>query len=363
MKNRALSLGARFSLLTAALLAVALLMGDQFALRQTRTVMDMRLREKATFINNFYSFLIADALIRKDDITLLQVVDQLEKDQEITSVLVVDQKGLVRYNVDAEQIGSVVEDPLLKKVLETGEGSLSAYRNAGGQALALASPLKVQGQPKPLGALRIEFTYRYIDKQLARTHQNFLMVLIGALSFCLGVMLAYVRRWVSGPMEILKSGVRRINPALLESQLPETPDEFGEVNAAIHELLFKVKAEIQNQQASLWTQADRERMLIDQLMRLLSPGSRVLLADKDNRIISDSEGAADSTVHLLDLITDANFATLVAGAFQREGEALRGPAVFQEKPFEATVLRLPADLSKNVRTLIALTPRLEKETL
>ena len=44
--------------------------------------------------------------------------------------------------------------------------------------------------------------------------------------------------------------------------------------------------------------------------------------------------------HLLDLITDVNFANLVGAAFQKEGEVMRGPVLFHDQPYEAAILCL-----------------------
>ena len=130
--------------------------------------MEMRLREKATFINTFYAFLIADALQRNDDVTLQQVISRLEEDPEISSVIVVDDNGEVRYHADPEKVGTQWDDPLIQKALETGEGVMAPFTNSGGRALALVSPLKVRATAHPIGAVRIDLTYRHIEDQLAQ---------------------------------------------------------------------------------------------------------------------------------------------------------------------------------------------------
>ncbi len=66
---------------------VGVMIAEQSLLmKQARVALESRLSEKASFINTFYAFLIADALQRKDDVTLLQVINRLEEDPEILSV-------------------------------------------------------------------------------------------------------------------------------------------------------------------------------------------------------------------------------------------------------------------------------------
>lgn len=347
MKRFATDLYLRFTLGTVFIVGIVILMVFGYMTRQERQALAVRLSEKAAFINSFYSFLVADALLRNDDVTLQQVINKLEEDQEITSVVVVDQKGEVRYHVDPQKVGEAWKDDLITQALQKSDGVVTAFKNAGGDALALVSPLKVKGRAQPIGAVRIEMTYRHIDKQIQNSFASFPLIVMGAVGTCVGLMLYWVRGWVFRPMQTLQRGLLSMKPSMLEASFPETNDEFGRIHKALNDLIVRIKTDYQNQEMNSLNQAAQERALLEQLVRALAPEAIVLLADKDNRSLSDGQ-------HLLDLITDANFATLVGTAFQREGEARRGPVVFQEKPYEAVVFRLPLDLSKNVRTLIAL---------
>ena len=64
--------------------------------------------------------------------------------------------------------------------------------------------------------------------------------------------------------------------------------------------------------------------------------------------------AVARAAHLLDLITDGNFANLLNAAFQQEGEAVRGGVTFQDRSYEAAILSLPSAQVLRVKTLIAL---------
>src|SRR5258708_15956572 len=156
------SLSTRFVVLLVGSVAMTAFSARSFYVRQERTDLQMHLQEKAAFINKAYSFLIADALIRKDDISLLQVVNSLEEEKDVISVVVVDQRDEIRYHGDAHKIGLVFDDPLVKNGLQTGQALMMPYSNSGGQALALVSPLKVPSVAQPLGAVRIDLTYRQI---------------------------------------------------------------------------------------------------------------------------------------------------------------------------------------------------------
>jgi len=365
MKSRRLplSLFSRLTIVTGAVFIFSILTTELYFARHERTSLEMDMREKATFINNFYAFLISDALQHNDDVTLLQVVNRLEQDPEITSVLVVDAKGLIRYDADPEKVGATMDDPLLKKALDNGEGIASDFENSGGRAMALVSPLKLRGQSTPMGATRIEFTYKHLRDRVHSGMASFGMMAIGCLSICVGGVLWGVRKCVLNPLSRLKASVSRINPAAPEADLPESEDDFGQLAKTLNEVILRLRADWQAQRALDLARSANDKQFAEQLLRSFMPGARVLIADKDNRILSDiqdgSEHMPAGLPHLLDWVTDENFAALVAGAFQKEGKAATGPVTFQDKTYQATVLRLPEGQSRLVRTVIALRPSVD----
>jgi len=359
-------LSVRFGILTGAIIVLIAFSAQMFFSHQERTDLEHRLQEKSTFINSFYSYLIADALMRKDDVTLLQVVNRLEQDEEITSVIVVDQSDEVRYHADPQKMGTSLDDPIVKQVLHSGDAIMVSYQNSGGKALGIVSPLKIQGTAHAIGAVRIDLTFRRIDNQLLKPRHRFWFVVLGSLVSSIGFMLACVKRWVTGPLDQLRAAFAAVNAATPEPNLPESPDEVGQVYAAANELILRFKNEIQQQWSGQQTRAEQEKAWIQRLVVSFLPEARIIIADKDNRVISDTGNGASARsekappagrqVHLLDLIKDANFATLLTGAFQREGEVVRGPVMFQDHTYQASILSVPLQQSIAVKTLIALQP-------
>jgi hypothetical protein len=357
MKRLFAELNWKFGLIAAAMAWAIAMAAQSVAMKQATAALDMRLAQKAAFINKFYSFLIADALQRKDDVTLLQVIHSLEEDQEVVSVVVVDDIGEIRYHVDPEKMSTVTEEVGVKKALETGDGVMEPTQNEGGKALLLVSPLKVQSKEKPIGAVRIEFTYRDIANQISRFRGSFLLSTLGLIAMAVGLLAIFVRRWVSYPLERLTKWIARANPLTAEAGLPETSDEFGQLNKALNEFIVRFRAELQNQQIDTSVQSEREGRLLETVVRSLFPAHRILLIDNENRILTDTkpaEGAGKQ--HLLDIATDAQFTSLISAAFQKEGEVVQGSVTFQDQPYVAAVLRIPEALSTTVKTLIALRP-------
>jgi hypothetical protein len=358
-KLSALPLTLRFVVLVCCMTILTSLFAQFFFTRQGRADLETRLREKSTFVNSFYSFLIADALIRKDDVTLLHVVNRLEDDQEITSVIVVDQSNRVRYHIDPQKMGAALEDPLITNALQNGQAVVTTYANSGGRALALVSPLKVQGNERPIGALRIDLTYRRIEAQLQAPRQRYWFVTLGTLVTFGGLIVTALGLWVTGPLNRLRTSLASISTAALESNLPETPDDFGQVNKAINDLIMRFKTDWQQQWTNQQQRGEQEKLWTHRLLSSLLPDARIIVADKDNRIISDSLNgtpAGSKPRHLLDLIKDANFATLLNNAFQKEGETMRGSVMLQDKMYTASILSVPLQQSALVKTLIALQP-------
>lgn len=321
-----------------------------------RTALEVRLGEKAAFINNFYAVVVADALQRKDDVTLLQWISSLERDQEVTSVVVVDQKSQVRYHIDAEKVGTTWEDPLVKKALETGEGEMKPFKDQGGRALALISPLKVHGLSKPIGVIRINMTYRHLDKQVGSFDTGFYLTALGLISTAIGVMIIFVKRWVIVPLEMERNIIMNLNPASAEANLPETTDDFGLLNQRLNEMILRFKAEMQNQGSEALVHVEHEKALMDAFAVSFLADMRVLIADKDNRILSDlGPGAGTPPLHhLLDLAGDQALASLITVAFQQEGHGMKGDVTFQGRPCHAVALRIPEGYSQLVKTIVAL---------
>ena len=354
-----LDLSKRFILLMGILVLFTAFSSQMFFGRQERANLETRLREKSSFINNFYSFLIADSLMRKDDVTLLQVINRLEEDQEIFSVIVADQRGAVRYHANSEKVGSPLEDAAMMESLKSGEATLNVYSNSGGKALALVTPLKIQGLARPAGVIRIDLTFRRIESQVTASRKRFWFIILGSLVTCAAAVSIFLNRWVLSPLQLTRSALKGINPALPDPHVPETPDEFGQVNAAINELLSRFKSELQQQGTRHEQRAEQEKAWIHQLVISLLPDARVIVADKDNRVLADSGNgppADKDKRHLMDLIKDVNFATLLSDAFLKEGSVMRGPVKFQEKTYLASVLSVPLSQSVVVKTLIALQP-------
>jgi hypothetical protein len=361
VKTFRFSLFTRMTWLAGSLALVSIGMAQVYFARHERTALIIRMSEKASFVTNFYAFLIADALQRNDDVTLLQVINRLEEDPEIASVIVVDQSGNIRYHADPEKIDTPLEDPLLTKAFESGDGVASQLPNNAG--MTLICPLKIRGQTKSLGAVRIEFTYQHINQTVRSGQASFQMVALGILSLFVGGIHWGFRRWVVVPLSQLKASLGLINPANLQGGLPESNTEFGEVNKSINHLLTRIRAEWDNQRSRQVGEADTERRWVERLAISFIPDVRILAADRDNRILTDtgSPEQAPGTVgtsaigsHLLDLISDEAFATLMTGAFQKEGEVVHGIVTFQKQPYHAAIIRIPEPESRIVKTVIGL---------
>lgn len=359
-KKHRLSLSTRLTVLSGVLVLMSIVMAESYFMRHERAMLELQLRDKINFISNYYALGIAEALQRHDDVMLQQILMGLEQDSDITSVIVVDGKSRIRYHTDPEKIGDTLEDALVKRSMATGEAIATPIQNAGGKALELVTPLKARGQSTPLGIVRLEVTYRHIEEQVHAGPASFEMMATGCMFMVIGGVLWGYKNWVLAPMGTLRMLVSRINPALLEANLPESNDEFGQIYKTLNELLSKLKGEWSAQREAMKFQAADERVLVEQIIRGLLPSTRALLVDKDNQLICDTERDIDSsasgTIHLLDYARDANFSTLIRAAVQKEGEVARGPVQLEEHSYEASVLCIPQGQSKLVRMVIVLSP-------
>jgi hypothetical protein len=353
-----LSLSTRLTLLSGVLVLMSIVTAESYFMRHERAMLELQLRDKINFISNYYALGIAEALQRHDDVMLQQILSGLEQDSDITSVIVVDGKSHIRYHSDPEKIGETLDDALVKRSMATGEAIATPIQNAGGKALELVTPLKARGQSAPLGIVRLEVTYRHIEQQVHAGPASFEMMATGCIFMVIGGVLWGYKQWVLAPIGMLRLLVSRINPSLLEANLPEGDDEFGQIYKTLNELLAKLKGEWGAQREAMKFQAADERVLIEQIVRGLLPGKRTLLVDKDNQLICDTERDIESgsggTIHLLDYARDANFSTLIRTALQKEGDVASGPVALEDRPYEASILCIPQGQSKLVRMVIVL---------
>jgi hypothetical protein len=333
---------------------------EVYFMHNERAALERRLKEKMDFINKFYVNSIADSLEAQDDVRLLQDINRLEEDTEITSVIVVDDHGDIRYHSDPEKMGTHLEDPFVADALKTGEGAIHRIMNSGGKAMALVCPFRKKGRMTPIGAVRMDLTYQAIDKQIDAAQTNYFVFLLGLLTFCIGAVRVCAQRWVLGPLGGIQKIITGLNPATMEPNLPESPDEFGQILKSLNDMILRIRMEVQTHTSLSADTENRERRLVENVASLLGSDQRLLVVDRDNRLVADTHRPGPSPVqkpHLLDLITDNDFATLVGNAFQKEGATMSGSVQFDGKSYDATVLRIPAAQSITVRTLIALKPK------
>ena len=119
-KKYTFSLFNRLVILTGFLTMSSIVLAEIYFMHHERAILELGLRDKINFITNYYALGIAEALQRNDDIMLQQVINGLEQDHDVTSVIVVDGDGEIRYDVDSDKVGTILEDSLVKKALETG---------------------------------------------------------------------------------------------------------------------------------------------------------------------------------------------------------------------------------------------------
>jgi hypothetical protein len=356
-KKKTLSLFTRLSWLTGCLAFISVITAELYFVRHERAILELGLRDKINFITNYYALGIAESLQRDDDIMLQQIMSGLEQDHDVTSSIVVDGKGEIRYHADPDKVGSTLEDPFVKKSLESGEGIATPIQNTGGRALLLVIPLKAKGQSAPQGAVRLEITYRHIEDEVHAGPASFEMMALGCIFSCIGGVLWGFKRWVLVPLGRLQVAVTNIKPALLEANFPESDDEFGEINKTLNDLLTRLKTEWAAQKEAMTIHAEDERVLVEQLVRGLLPDYRVLLTDKENRVICDTsrqDQLNQGMPHLLDMVNDAQFSGLINTALQKEGEVTRGNVLFEEQSYDAAILRIPRGQSKLIGIVIAL---------
>ena len=113
-QKSSMSLFTRLAMLSGFLVLCSLIMAEVYFTHHERAILELELRDKINFITNYYAFGVAESLQRNDDIALQQIVNSLEQDHDVLSVIVVDGDGEIRYHSDPEKVGTILDDPLVK---------------------------------------------------------------------------------------------------------------------------------------------------------------------------------------------------------------------------------------------------------
>jgi len=157
-------------------------------------------------------------------------------------------------------------------------------------------------------------TYRRIEDQLKASQNNYWLFCHAGIDrhqcWDHPVVPAHVGH---GPLTAISENPGIDHTAMPEANLPESDDDMGQVFKAANDLIIRFKSESQRQWTDQRSRGEQEKTWVLQLARSFLPEGRVLIADKDNHVLSDiTQGngvntASTRNAHLLDLIKDAKF--------------------------------------------------------
>jgi len=364
------SLGFKFTAMVVLLVMLVLGGALLFTRHQQMAYYEKRLQQKAQFIQNHHSILIADSLTRNDDVMLMQAISRLDMDREIAGIVVVDGRGEVRYHPNPMLVATATEDPRIIEVLKSGQGILERTNGNYGPSIRIVVPLLLEGNYQPSGAVSMELTKNYIDQQISEQTQGFMSFAFGMLMTCGVLTLFFLRRWVLVPFVAFKQVAAGLSDPGFVFPRWNLGVEGNEVLEAMRNGLESLRTQLSTQAHTITQQQDKEIALAKRLLRSFHPGARILLTDPENRILWDSGGkpAADAAPegpesrtargaasgHVMDLTPDERFSALLSSALEQEGQSVTGDVQMDGRTQRLSVMSLPAAETGGVKTILLL---------
>ncbi len=157
--------------------------------------------------------------VRKD---AQEIIDRLSREETVYAVLVYDVDGTPEYLSAPLQAGDAASREAILRVLASGEPAEFERDIAGVHVFSVVRPLEdVLG--KVIGAFEVTQPLSFLQAEIARTRQRFLLNTATLLVAVTGVMLLLLRRLVSRPLARLITGARALGAGELGHRVSADP--------------------------------------------------------------------------------------------------------------------------------------------
>jgi len=187
-------------------------------------------------------------------------VEEIVKNPSFPTVyaFITDGQGRVIAHNRPENFGKEFSDPLTRAALAGGGYRHAIVRDAGGNVLDMALPLRVAG--KSWGTLRVGFSMTPVEQEY-RAFKMRIAAFSGLVFLVCSAILYVVGRHMSRPLEQLAWAMAHIDLGSFDARaLPPRRDEIGLLQESFQEMLGRLRHSEQERQQALNFLIQNEKM-------------------------------------------------------------------------------------------------------
>lgn len=316
-------------------IGIILLSLSTFFLRQQELIFTKELTKQIISLGEGYIPRCEKALKDRNDLYLLQYVNEMVKNTDVTYAMVLNSEGKVLVHSQLNKRGKVYQDPWIKKVLKSKKAIIYRVGEKKEKKFHIAFPLKKDN--KSNGILQIGVSSLRINQTLKTKNKTLYTVIFASLLFICLWLYWIIKITTVAPLNELKFNIESLplSKFSLFNQ-KESPSEFNELGQKISQTFKRFKDEQVFLENQLSKYKDHLDIFLKNAGRTLKEGA--LFMDSNNKVIFindlgckilnvEKENVLNS--HILDVLKNAKILNMVK-------KSLNNPNQIIEDNFETT---------------------------
>ena len=353
-------LSSRICLLFVLFLLVFLSIGEKVAINYKKKSLEKEIQKRGEMLSEIFAPWCVKALETKDDIFLLGLLNSL-KQQGVVYDVIIDEEGKVIGHTDVYRLGKIYNDDITKKALQTNKFLIQSYEKSGKGFYDFGVPLLSLAEK--IGVLRFGLSKDELVENLGKFATKMKYLMWAMVIMFSGGVFVLVHYNVSRPLGKIKESVKLLGGQYLEYKIhTEDKSEIGEISKGIETFINQIKKELRFQEEKVKKYSLMEIERLEKILNTIleKANKRVIVADANNSIIFSningrmfSPGQREKIVgiHLLDVIKEGEFVTLLNNAFAKKGEVIKGTIDFSGKKM-VSILSIANEEQRGPKTII-----------
>jgi PAS domain S-box-containing protein len=235
-KDITLSLRAKLTLLIESFVIILVLVTGIVTTIREKETLERELRKRGLALASDLARFMVRPLLSRDLPTLRRFVNQSMEQEYVLYVVVLDPHGNVVMHNDLSEVGKTFSDRLSMAGVQSKEPGYTDVHGTNKEELHsdIFAPIRVS--EIRLGTVRLGYSHRGVEKEIAATQQQILM--IGLLTTLAGGLVAYLlATFISFPIKKITDATKRVADGDLSIQVGvKRNDEIGALANAFNKM-------------------------------------------------------------------------------------------------------------------------------